>query len=834
MTNDAPWSVGRDQAITRWEMTPVEERPFAGQARPMPDQVDYRFRNGFTDVGNLPCRDAFHQTMVGRTVSVPGDGFDEVYLSDDTELLDFSGFWHEPTHVSRFARCVLTAADAGRHVFRLSTCGGVRIWVNRQLAVTFEPFDRNTIRRELVDLPLAAGANEIVMHLEDLCERDTTWVVELRSKSQARFGLGLSVPVDLGTLFGIERCIGSLRLDKSIYGDEQVDLIIDSPPTAPLALDVRFQGMHRSDEDTFASTLTLTPDSKRLPLCKAWQAGEGCRAISLAATHDGVTVSRTIGGSFIARIHRGVGGNSADRKREGLAYLAMGGGREDPARALANLHLNHDLPEAERLLTIALDRIKRREDCSDFAMVPLLWAWQEFKGKRLSDGFWLAARREILAWRYWLDEPGNDVMWFWSENHVLCFHASQYLAGQNFPDDVFVASGRTGSQQRDFAHERLIRWFDSIDVHGLAEWNSSAYYPIDFIGLFALEELAEDSALRDRARRLIDMIFVTMALHTQNGILGGTMGRSYEKELLAGPAAELSSFAYVGWGEGWIAQACAALPMYCLTDYEPPTITKAFVNPAKGSTIEAAYTQGVDHSGRLRLWKDASAQLSTIVDHQTGEPGHQQHVVDVLLAGNPFARFWVNHPGDSYPWSHHRPSYWAGNGRLPHVAQHGPVALLTFQSLGPDELPWTHLLAPRQACDESVQTECWLFVRSGDGFAGFCATEGLSVTDAGQFAGDEWRSFGTETAWVVTVGSGTHDAFSEFQQRWRTANISFDKALLRLSVQSADGPHLVLERGAPLVVDGEPRPFAPLASIPHVSVDGGPLRPWTDIKPHTP
>ena len=28
----------------------------------------------------------------------------------------------------------------------------------------------------------------------------------------------------------------------------------------------------------------------------------------------------------------------------------------------------------------------------------------------------------LLGFRYWIDEPGNDAMWFWSENHALMFH----------------------------------------------------------------------------------------------------------------------------------------------------------------------------------------------------------------------------------------------------------------------------------------------------------------------------------------------------------------------------------------------------------------------------
>ena len=40
-----------------------------------------------------------------------------------------------------------------------------------------------------------------------------------------------------------------------------------------------------------------------------------------------------------------------------------------------------------------------------------------------------ASTRAILGYRYWMDEPGNDVQWYFSENHALLFHTAAYLAG---------------------------------------------------------------------------------------------------------------------------------------------------------------------------------------------------------------------------------------------------------------------------------------------------------------------------------------------------------------------------------------------------------------------
>ena len=92
----------------------------------------------------------------------------------------------------------------------------------------------------------------------------------------------------------------------------------------------------------------------------------------------------------------------------------------------------------------------------------------------------------ILGFRYWMDEPGNDVMWYFSENHALLFHTACYLAGALFPDAVFRRSGRIGREQSEVGRERLLDWFNHFEKHEMAEWNSAPYFPIDFKGLAAL------------------------------------------------------------------------------------------------------------------------------------------------------------------------------------------------------------------------------------------------------------------------------------------------------------------------------------------------------------
>ncbi len=94
----------------------------------------------------------------------------------------------------------------------------------------------------------------------------------------------------------------------------------------------------------------------------------------------------------------------------------------------------------------ALPMIEDCHDCADFILVPLLWSRMAY-GDTLDAGLRARIDHAILGYRYWMDEPGNDVQWYFSENHALLFHTAAYLAGHILPEARFVRSGREGREQ---------------------------------------------------------------------------------------------------------------------------------------------------------------------------------------------------------------------------------------------------------------------------------------------------------------------------------------------------------------------------------------------------
>jgi hypothetical protein len=815
--DDPVYAVHCGETITSWVVSSLMTEYFPGTAAVAEDRANYRFINGFVAVGDLPCRKAFWATMVGRDIA-PDVSWEPSHLNlpGANRRVEFTNFWHIPTHVRRWLRGGFRV-DTDRSLdLRLKTCGGIRIFVNGIEQVRFEPFRRNVESVTDVTLQLVAGDNDILVHTEDLAERDTFWFFELEVTDPQPITVVLPVALDGAELARLEALVRGVRPARDVFVCQPLELLFDVAPDDDLAVDVEIFS-HGHDRALLASntvmlkkgeTQLLLPDTEGLP--------DGYHGVRLRLGEVAGTVSRAIDAAFMSALTPPPAPVTLDeRKREALTYSARFGAPRI-GRVLAMAASGEIDPVVVRqLVNDTLDSIDWRKDCSDFIMVPLLWLLADYD-EILPADLLERVQKSVLSYRYWVDEPGNDTMWFWSENHVLCFHVSQLLAGQLLPDAMFSASNRNGRAQAALAVERLEKWFDSVEAHGLAEWNSAAYYPIDFIGLLALEKFAP-AHIAKRARYQLDLIFRMIALHNLAGVPAGSQGRAYDKELRAGPLTELAPFAWVAFGKGWLNGGVASLPMFCASDYTPPSDLVALADVAPGRCIEARYAQGLE-SGKLVVFKTEASQLSTVVDHKTGIRGHQQHVLDVRLAGHPMARLWINNPGEDDPWGHQRPSYWAGNGILPRVAQHCDVALMIFDSTE-SRLPLTHAYLGRDGLDEIVLERHWLFARSGRGFAGLYNSHGLDMLQAGAMAGREVRSNAAISGWVAVVGTGDQADFAAFMDLLRATPISFDghSRVLRVSPLGADA--LQLDYDGRFLIGQQEQPFVHQQPVPMLTYD---------------
>lgn len=765
-------TISRGDSLTAWALSAVEATYFPGEPAPASDPQDYKYINGFVDVGDLPCRTATWQDVASRSVALRTDWpVEALYLPGNNRRVEFSQFRHRPTRLARWCRIRVSSPVDRYCSFDLHTRGGVHIWVDGELAGRFEPFTRNADQRSVVHLPLRAGGSEIIVLTEDMAERDTNWFFELVLVDDVTLDVylpGVSLGEHVETLRGLSTQVRTQG--DAVAADQALTLLFDTPASIPVHIRAVITSTSHTRAVLLDAEYALSAGATELALCAGHTLPQGYYDLHLKFSAGESAVERAIGCAILRQSSaKPLGGDLASRKRAALEH-AVAHGESRMGLAVALLEAGHsDDTRVALLIEDTLLAMSERRDCADFVAVPLLWVWIRHRDS-LATELCARIRQTVLDFRYWVDEPGNDAMWFWSENHALCFHAAQLLAGQSFADDIFSASGRSGREQAELAAGRLARWFDAVEEDGLAEWNSAAYYPVDFIGLLTLAEMGP-AELATRARAMCDRIFTMTALHTLEGVPAGSMGRAYDKELRAGPLTELAPFAAVAFGRGWLNQGVASLPLFAAGTYAPPEGLEAYAWPAAGQVVSARYLQGFGPAASLGLYKTRDVQLSTNSGAKAGGHGHQQHVLDLRFASHPMARCWINHPGEDDPWGQQRPSYWAGNGTLPRVGQHEKIALLQYR-LGSDaRLPFTHAYAARAGLVHHHHGDT-LILEGGAGLIALKATGTLQAVTDGPAQGLEYRCDGPLQGWVAIVAQG--DSLADFTARIAQCRLHFD------------------------------------------------------------
>lgn len=192
----------------------------------------------------------------------------------------------------------------------------------------------------------------------------------------------------------------------------------------------------------------------------------------------------------------------------------------------------------EGIFHAALDFIDDRKDCADFVLHGILWMLYQFAPAfaetdrsvltGFNDSLYSRVKQTVLNFKYFPDEPGIDSMCTWTENHYILFSSAAYLAGQYYPDEVFINSGETGRQKMARNRPRILRWLDLRFRTGFSEWLSHVYYDEDLTALLSLYDFAKDDEIRSKAEMVLDLLLLDMALNSFKGVFGSTHGRAYE------------------------------------------------------------------------------------------------------------------------------------------------------------------------------------------------------------------------------------------------------------------------------------------------------------------
>ncbi len=413
--------------------------------------------------------------------------------------------------------------------------------------------------------------------------------------------------------------------------------------------------------------------------------------------------------------------------------------------------------------------IAARNDCADFVIQGILrLMFWERQVRRLSPEINALMKDTVLGFKYWIDEPGDTVMYMGSENHRLLFHVAEWMAGFLFPTDEFTNSRQNGLFHYHKALTYITEWLRQRGRFGFDEWHSNSYFPICIAPLLNVYDFATIEGqykLRQMVSAALDEMFFNLASDSYQGIWGTTHGRSYGVYVKYPDFEGTAALSWLLFGTGSLTRGTSGMAPVCLgtSTYKPP---KIIYNMAVDTTsvIEAHERHGILRTSArhadFAVYRTPDYMLSGLQDHRKGEFESSTHTAQVTL-GNKAVIFW-SCPHTTGEGSGLRPDYWSGNSVMPRVIQYKNVMSLTFRL---NDFTWmSHAWFPQALFDEVRFIGQWVLARVKRGYVGIYSQNGMQVGDEGQYAGRELQCWAQENTWLVECGReadwGTFDAFA--------------------------------------------------------------------------
>ncbi|MFP9228746.1 hypothetical protein A0E43_09325 [Pectobacterium cacticida] len=766
-------------AVRYWQLSDITQRRYDVADSPMQGEMDPFFflskHKNFIP-HTYPCRTDFAEKHTDKRPEPLNENRPtRWWLPFGSDRVDLSGFWFRPTHIGAWARTFIRAEQAGETTFRFTTCGGALIFVNGKEISWVAHYKRNLETSTEIHMRLQQGLNEIIIYFDDLAERDIRYFFQLDYLSGVDVSVALPVPIAQDRVKNIEDMLQNMAFSHSSYSSGDIVIEFAKAATEDIQVSGKVLGDFISLDEPVMLQATLKQGERRLTLAQTEDIPADFRNFIITLQCGEFHASRKIGVEiFHAEQQKIIPATLEQRIEEALNIVAESG-EHSSVKALARLASGRSGPETDAMLEAVLPSVLDCHDCADFTLVPLLWCRIRY-GEDIHPMTRQKIDEAILHFRYWMDEPGNDVQWYFSENHALLFHTATYLAGRFFPNETFVRSGRSGAQQARVGEERLMKWLEHFAQFEMAEWNSAPYFPIDLKGLTALVALSDNPDMVKRASQAIQRLIEQIARSAHQGILTASQGRAYEYTLRAGRSLELSALARLLWGKGGYGCRFHIVPQMALLlrDYGF-TLDPALQDIAVYQGVHALewrFAQGANRIAKLYHYKTRHVAMGSIANYRWGEWGYQESPIHLRLGEKAEAQIWVNHPGETIQGGFGRPSYWGGCGTLPRVQQYRGLAVLDF-NIHPGQPEFTHAWLPTEIFDQVDISGNRIVVGSGEGMALLFGNKDFEAITQGPTKNCEVRLTGRHTRWIIRIcDDPTLTQLAQFTERYSSISVN--------------------------------------------------------------
>ena len=788
--------------IRNWLVAGPKLTPYAG-----PGGADHVMRRAAIDPATVAIPDP-------AVLGGPGPFGDPWQYHDPghNEFVEFSTFYQELTVVEYFASTELECAESGERPALFWAAGAADLWLNGEHITRLNVTRYRNPDSRPVTLNLKRGTNRLFVRSQCLGIRDTRILFGLRFDNPV--GITVRIP-------GADHIARAAQWIDTVRAQQGKGLESGFP--APFA----------------AQVIPFGGESVVWPAGESSIAFTGIRPVS-------ADVEVEIDGVKLHRIHEFPGNRppvqacKGDRRTAHLAFVAKAGtGGESPASwnttilpLLARRLLGIESDQDPAAFAAAIAVVDARRDCADFVLAALL-RMQMLNLCTPEES--AEVRRAALAFRFWMDEPGNDAMCFNSENHSLLFHGCQLLAGLLYPDEVFGNSGLAGREQAALALPRIRKWLEKAEARGFEEFNSGTYMPITIAAMLNVVDFSSDEKLSARMAAQIDRILRDLARHSFGGGVISPQGRVYRDVLTPEESGTQAILAFAsdatdvelagprpkdGRGGDWVVFPASS------PRYRPPAdLAEKIASPVSRVYRHAEVQIALEKTPgyiltSLAVPAEPRAGEHPDLDLRPGGAGYQQHLWQATLGRD--CHIFVNHPGGFFDGTKSRPGYWHGNGLLPRVRQQGnwlqaihviadgtktkpPISMETWEwgtvaSVRPYDLhpiSFVHAHWPSDSFDREVRSGNWVFGQKGNGLIGLWCSEPLVPHDD-ILTGRELRANSYASAWLAVCGDLENDgSLEKFLAACAGRNPDFDKTKYILSMNDAD-PTRWWERPEPM------------------------------------
>ncbi len=380
-----------------------------------------------------------------------------------------------------------------------------------------------------------------------------------------------------------------------------------------------------------------------------------------------------------------------------------------------------------------------------------------------------------------MDENGSDGMCFWSENHALMFYSSCMIAGEMYPDDLFVRSNRLGKEQFEVGLTRCKEWLSYVENDGMEEFNSGNYMPATIAALLNVVDFAPED-VSHRAEQVLDRILRQFAKHIFDETIISPQGRIYRDVIYPTQqtAQSLLNMMFPEYPYGlkevmWYSMFLTSkyhfptdLREVAAQDYSMSyTSANARIYLEKTKDYILTSCQSPRAADDMPTWdnicfhenpyKGTNLYVKSLNErfHGTsffkpGAYGYQQHLWYAALSNA--CVVFVSNPGSHVDCDEMRPGYWYGNMTLPAVQQQKNKLACVYCISDTVPTKFTHVFWPTSYFDEISIQEHWLFGRCKDGLVSvWCSGQLVRHDDV--LTDCEYRCYDIDCAYVCACAS---------------------------------------------------------------------------------